>query len=80
MILAERDLMKKYLSYLKLERGLSQNTVEGYRNDVYKLLLYIGTEGNTSESRYSTIYMRVTGYRNTSQITSPHIVRIKIVL
>ena len=44
MILTERDLMKKYLSYLKLERGLSQNTVEGYRNDVYKLLLYIGTE------------------------------------
>ena len=34
MILTERDLMKKYLSYLKLERGLSQNTVEGYRNDV----------------------------------------------
>ena len=83
MILTERDLMKKYLSYLKLERGLSQNTVEGYRNDVYKLLLYIGTENLTREilqSRYSTIYMRVTGYRNTSQITSPHIVRIKIVL
>ena len=49
MILAERDLMKKYLSYLKLERGLSQNTVEGYRNDVYKLLLYIGTENLTRE-------------------------------
>ena len=49
MILTERDLMKKYLSYLKLERGLSQNTVEGYRNDVYKLLLYIGTENLTRE-------------------------------
>ncbi|WP_462345782.1 site-specific tyrosine recombinase XerD [Coprobacter fastidiosus] len=49
MILAESDLMKKYLSYLKLERGLSQNTVEGYRNDVYKLLLYIGTENLTRE-------------------------------
>ncbi|MFR3549595.1 MAG: site-specific integrase, partial [Coprobacter sp.] len=50
MILTEDDLIKKYLRYLKLERGLSENTIEGYRNDLYKLLLYIGIENLTRDA------------------------------
>lgn len=41
MILAEKDLTRKYLSFLTLEKGLSENTVEGYRNDVKKLWDYM---------------------------------------
>lgn len=37
------DLIQEYKHYLKLERGLSANSVEAYLNDVKKLLLF--TEG-----------------------------------
>ncbi len=41
MILAEKDVMKEYLSFLTLEKGLSGNTIEAYRNDVKKLYEYL---------------------------------------
>lgn len=44
MILTENDLIRRYQNYLKIEKGLSENTIEGYRNDLYKLLSYIGLD------------------------------------
>ncbi len=41
MILAEKGVIKKYLSFLALEKGLSGNTIEAYRNDVKKLYVYL---------------------------------------
>lgn len=49
MILAEKDLIKGYLSFLALEKGLSENTIEAYRNDVEKLCEYL-TERDLSFS------------------------------
>ena len=33
--------------HLSLERGMSANTIEAYREDVRKLLIYCGSEGLT---------------------------------
>ncbi len=44
----EINLIKKYKSYLRLEKGLSENSICGYINDLNKLLDFL----NTSE--YST--------------------------
>lgn len=41
MILAEKGLIKNFLSFLALEKGLSGNTIEAYRNDVKKLYDYL---------------------------------------
>ena len=37
--------MVAYKAYLKLQRGLSDNTMEGYTRDVDKLLAYLRTDG-----------------------------------
>ena len=38
-------VMVAYRAYLKLQRGLSDNTMEGYTRDVDKLLAYLRTDG-----------------------------------
>ncbi len=50
MILAENDLIKGYRRYLRIEKGLSENTIASYQNDLYKLLLYIGIENLTVDA------------------------------
>ncbi|MCH5328831.1 MAG: site-specific tyrosine recombinase XerD [Coprobacter sp.] len=42
MIPDKDRIIKKYISYLKIEKGLSENTTEGYLCDLDKLLAYIG--------------------------------------
>lgn len=37
-VFAEQDIVDEFLDTLWLERGLSQNTMDSYRNDLYKLL------------------------------------------
>ncbi len=32
-----RELIREYLAYIQIERGLAQNSLEGYRNDLQKL-------------------------------------------
>lgn len=39
------NMVKAYMRYLKLERNLSQNTIEAYRNDLRWLLAYINYHG-----------------------------------
>jgi tyrosine recombinase xerD len=41
MILNEEGIIKKYTSYLKIEKGLSANTVHAYLDDLKKLISYI---------------------------------------
>ncbi len=36
------NLLKDYLTYLKIERGLSENSIKGYSYDIQKLIRYIG--------------------------------------
>ncbi len=36
-----QDALRDYQLYLKIERGLSQNSVENYSRDVYKLILFL---------------------------------------
>lgn len=40
-------LLDRYTMHLSLERGMSANTVDAYREDVRKLLIYCGSEGLT---------------------------------
>ena len=40
----EKDIVKSYRRYLKLQRGFSPNTVEAYERDLWKLLDYLETE------------------------------------
>jgi len=47
-----QNALKDYQLFLKIERGLSTNTVEGYARDVSKLLVYLETH-NVSESPLS---------------------------
>jgi integrase/recombinase XerD len=37
----EKDIIKKYYTYLKLERGLSENSVAAYMQDLDKLISYM---------------------------------------
>lgn len=39
-----KDILLKYESYLRLEKSLSENTIEAYLKDLDKLLLYLNTD------------------------------------
>lgn len=41
----QKGIIKKYNTYLKLERGLSANSIEAYMQDLSKLYSFISTEG-----------------------------------
>ncbi|MCR4583914.1 MAG: tyrosine recombinase XerD [Prevotella sp.] len=41
----EKDYVKSYVRYLKLQRNMSQNTLEAYQRDLEKLLVYLEREG-----------------------------------
>ncbi|MEG2163563.1 MAG: site-specific integrase, partial [Bacteroidales bacterium] len=38
MFHVETNLIKSYTAYLRLERGLTENSISGYMNDLAKLL------------------------------------------
>ena len=42
------DALADFLDYLKLERGLSQNSVDNYRFDVLKLMRFLTKNNNTT--------------------------------
>lgn len=41
----QKDIVKAYQRYLKLQRGFSANTLDAYRRDLEKLLAYLEREG-----------------------------------
>ena len=43
------NMVKAYMRYLKLERNLSPNTIEAYRNDLRWLLAYVNFHGSKVE-------------------------------
>lgn len=42
---ATSDIVRRYLRYLKLERGYSQNTIEAYKHDLEWLLRFLSVRG-----------------------------------
>jgi integrase/recombinase XerD len=42
----ETDIINKYTTYLRLEKGLSENTAEAYIDDLNKLVRFINSEPN----------------------------------
>ena len=41
----QKKIVERYVRYLKLERNMSPNTLEAYRNDLEKLLVYLRQQG-----------------------------------
>ena len=40
----EKNIIDKYIAWIRLEKGLSDNTAEAYLNDLHKLLHFIGND------------------------------------
>ena len=36
-----RNLLKDFLTYLKIERGLSENSIKSYSYDIQKLIIFL---------------------------------------
>ena len=49
----EKDIVKSYLRYLKLQRGMSGNTLDAYQHDLRKLLDYL--KGEEKDVREATL-------------------------
>ena len=49
----EKDIVKSYLRYLKLQRGMSGNTLDAYQHDLRKLLDYL--KGEKKDVREATL-------------------------
>ena len=70
--MAMKDLIEEFLNYLSVERGLSDNTINAYRRDLYKYAKYL-EEGRKrlhfDEVDKSDIrdYMMIEGERVVSQ-------------
>ena len=40
----KRDIIKDYVVYLKLEKALSENSIEAYLNDLNKFISFLNCE------------------------------------
>ncbi|WP_193316088.1 site-specific integrase, partial [Flavicella marina] len=70
------DLLDSFLSFLVVEKGLSENTLESYGRDLKKFLLFIESRGITSarEIKYNHILDFLTHSREEG-LTATTIVR-----
>lgn len=57
-VFAEQDTVDEFLDTLWLERGLSQNTMDSYRNDLYKLL------GWMEQNNYRLSFISLSGLQD----------------
>ena len=46
-----REEMNKYLNYLMIERGVSQNTLESYRRDLHRFIFFFADKGITDAGK-----------------------------
>jgi integrase/recombinase XerD len=44
-----RDLLREYLAYIQVEKGLSQNSLEAYRRDLGRLVAWANKQGKSVE-------------------------------
>jgi integrase/recombinase XerD len=51
------QFLKEYLAYLRLEKNLSDNSVESYKNDLNKFLLHAKKNGISDLNRISTNFI-----------------------
>ena len=58
MMEQQETIVRRYVRYLKLERGLSANTLEAYQRDLEKLLVYLKQTGK----HYN--FLAIDGYRD----------------
>ncbi len=50
------NILRRYIAYLRLEKGMSENTIEAYIDDIEKLLRYLGTTSiGWQEVRHDTL-------------------------
>ena len=53
----EKDIIKSYVRYLKLQRNMSPNTLDAYQRDLQKLLDYLDHE--EKDARDVTLVMTI---------------------
>ena len=73
----EKDIVKGYIRYLKLQRGMSGNTLDAYQHDLRKLLDYLKGEAegcSRCNARGSgTFLCRITRHRHQCQKPMPYL-------
>jgi integrase/recombinase XerD len=67
------DLLKRYLDYLTIEKGLSQNTVESYERDLRRYLAFMKTRDLGDISRSDVVSFMT--FLSTSGISTPSAAR-----
>lgn len=58
MIVSNSELLKSFSRYLKLEKGASDNTIDGYLHDVVKLFQYVSPESKPTMTNSSMQTLR----------------------
>ena len=55
MGVVDESIVRRYIQYLRLERSYSKNTLDAYRRDLQKLLVYYAD--NNIDFRYLRLYL-----------------------
>ena len=78
------DVMRRFGTYLMMERGLSRNTVEAYTDDVQKLLTYLHDDrrspADATEDDLHKLPKRPARRGHFAKIASPNTVGYKNIL